>query len=251
LLKLLPTLWFEVSPSTFWAHSLGCALVARELAARIGFPDPSKAYAAGLLHDVGIVGLLWVAPDEFRRAVRLAQNSHFSLNEAEVQTLGMTHVEAGNILGQSWHLPAELVEVMACHHDPKRAVHNAALVSIVSISDLLCRLSGIGYGFPEHEQRDFIEEPGFAMLCAQFPALHAFDWSSVTFDTEAVIEEVSATVAQVYGSAAEDYFERHAAGSRGGSSPKRLLPEELLARGSLFTSVFNCKLCAVRRRSPT
>ena len=55
-LKLLPTLWFEVSPSTFWAHSLGCALVAREVAVRIAFPDPSKAYAAGLLHDVGIVG---------------------------------------------------------------------------------------------------------------------------------------------------------------------------------------------------
>jgi HD-like signal output (HDOD) protein len=201
LLKLLPTLWFEVSPSAFWAHSLGCALVARELAVRIGFPDPSKAYAAALLHDVGIVGLLWAAPEDFRCAMRLAQNSHLSLNEAEIRTLGITHEDAGNVLGQSWHLPAELVEVMAYHHDPKRAVHNAELVSIVAMSDLLCRLSGMGYGFPEHDQTDLIEEPGFATLCSQFPALHAFDWSSFTFDMEAVIEEVSATVAQVYGSA--------------------------------------------------
>jgi len=201
LLKLRPTLWFEVSPSTFWAHSLGCALVAREVASRIGFTDPSKAYAAGLLHDVGIVGILWAAPEEFRRAIRLAQSSHIPLNEAELQTLGINHVDAGSVLGQSWHFPAELVEVMAYHHEPKRAVHNPALVSIVSISDLLCRMSGIGYGFPEHDQTDFIEEPGFATLCSQFPALHAFDWSSFTFDMEAVMEEVSATVAQVYGSA--------------------------------------------------
>ena len=173
--------------------------MAREFAVRIGFPDPSKAYAAGLLHDVGIVGLLWVAPEQFRRAVRLAQNSHILLNQAELQTLGITHADAGSVLGESWHLPAELVEVIACHHDPKRAVHNAALVSIVAMSDLLCRMSGIGYGFPEHEQANFMGEPGFSTLCSQFPALHAFDWSSFTFDMEAVIEEVSATVAQVYG----------------------------------------------------
>jgi HD-like signal output (HDOD) protein len=201
LLKLLPTLWFEVSPSAFWAHSLGCALVAREFAVKIGFPDAAKAYAAGLLHDVGIVGLLWAAPEEFRRAVRLAQSSRIPLNEAELQTLGITHVDAGRVLGQSWHLPAELVEVMAYHHEPQKAVHNTALVSIVSVSDMLCRVSGIGYGLSEDRQTNFLEEPGFAVLRAQFPALHPFDWARFAFEMEAVIEEVYATVTQVYGAA--------------------------------------------------
>ncbi|PYV46072.1 MAG: hypothetical protein DMG94_11175 [Acidobacteria bacterium] len=54
LLRLLPAVSFGVSPSVFWAHSLACAMVAREFASRIGFSDPAKAYAAGLLHDVGI-----------------------------------------------------------------------------------------------------------------------------------------------------------------------------------------------------
>src|SRR5205814_2106619 len=44
-LKLLPSLK-DVSPSVFWAHSLGCAPVAREFAGRIGFPAPGTAYAA-------------------------------------------------------------------------------------------------------------------------------------------------------------------------------------------------------------
>src|SRR5690242_16797509 len=37
LLKLLPTLQLGVNPAVFWAHSLGCAMVAREFALRVGF----------------------------------------------------------------------------------------------------------------------------------------------------------------------------------------------------------------------
>src|SRR5258708_2416858 len=107
LLKLLPGLHFSLNPSAFWAHSLGCALISREFASKIGFPDPAKAYAAGLLHDVGIVALLWVAPHEFRRAVEVARAEHIPLREAEDKTLGITHVESGKIIAQNWHLPPE------------------------------------------------------------------------------------------------------------------------------------------------
>ena len=79
-LKLLPSLK-DVSPSVFWAHSLGCALVAREFAGKIGFPDPGKAYAAGLLHDVGIIALLSAAPEQFATALRLARSEHMPLHD--------------------------------------------------------------------------------------------------------------------------------------------------------------------------
>jgi HD-like signal output (HDOD) protein len=41
ILKLLPARP-DLSPSPFWAHSLGCALVAHEFAGRIGFPDTRR-----------------------------------------------------------------------------------------------------------------------------------------------------------------------------------------------------------------
>jgi HD-like signal output (HDOD) protein len=56
VLKLTPNGKTQLDPTVFWEHSLGCALVCRRFAHKIGFPDPGKAYLAGLLHDIGIIG---------------------------------------------------------------------------------------------------------------------------------------------------------------------------------------------------
>ena len=54
-----------IDPVAFWEHSLGCALVSRHFARKISYPDPGKAYLAGLLHDIGIIVNLWILPKEF------------------------------------------------------------------------------------------------------------------------------------------------------------------------------------------
>jgi putative nucleotidyltransferase with HDIG domain len=199
MLKLTPTVSSDIEPSVFWAHSLACALVSRDLATKIGFADPAKAYAAGLLHDVGIAALLWVAPQEFRRAVQLARAEHIPLHEAESKTLPVTHVEAGKIIAESWHLPQDLIVAITYHHSPEKAPGNPALPSIVFFSDLLCRLNGIGHGMPEDLQAKFADEPALAVLAQQFSAVHPFDWARFTFEMEGVVEEVHAIVTSVYG----------------------------------------------------
>ena len=201
LLRLLPAVSFGVSPSVFWAHSLACAMVAREFASRIGFSDPAKAYAADLLHDVGIVALLWVSPHDFRRSFEYGSSRRIPLHEAEERTLGINHSECGKIIATSWHLPTDLVEAIACHHSPAKAIGNPRLTSIVSVSDLLCRLGGLGYGYTEDKQTNFAEEPGFAILAAHYRSLHPFDLARFTFETEGLLEEVRAVVARVYGTA--------------------------------------------------
>jgi two-component system copper resistance phosphate regulon response regulator CusR len=62
-----------IDPVAFWEHSLGCALVCRHFARKISHPDPSKAYLAGLLHDLGIIVNLLVVPKEFGAAFNLAR----------------------------------------------------------------------------------------------------------------------------------------------------------------------------------
>lgn len=199
LLKLVPGVRAEIGPSIFWAHSLACALISRELATKIGFADPAKAYSAGLLHDVGIVALLWVAPQQFQKAVLLARAEHIPLHQAEAKTLEVTHVEAGKIIAESWHLPCDLIEVIAFHHCPEKAKTNRALASIVYFSDLLCRLSGIGHGLPEELHAKFADEPALAVLAQQCSKITPFDWARFTFEMEAVVEEVHAVVTRVYG----------------------------------------------------
>lgn len=197
-LKLLPSM-SDIRPSVFWAHSLGCALVAREFAAKIGFPDPGKAYAAGLLHDVGIIALLSVAPEQFAKVLRIARSEHAPLHEIEQRELGITHEEAGKIIAGVWRLPAEIAAVISHHHSMDRASESHALVSIVGFSDLLCRLNEIGYGYSESQQENFAQDPSFAGLASQFPGLQPFDLARFTFETESTLEEVRAVVTEIYG----------------------------------------------------
>lgn len=199
ILKLVPSGRSEVAPTVFWAHSLACALIARELAAKIGFPDPAKAYTAGLLHDVGIAALLVVAPQEFRKTVQMARTENLPLHVAEEKYLGLSHAEAGKIIGESWHLPHELIDTIRNHHCPEKATDNRALTGIVFFSDLLCRLSGIGHGVPEEMETKFGDEPALALLAHQCSGVFPFDWARFTFEMEGVVEEVHNVVSSVYG----------------------------------------------------
>lgn len=199
VLKLVPRGKTQLDPMVFWEHSLGCALVARQFARRIGFADPGKAYLAGLLHDIGIVAELSVLPGEFQQAFELAAAKGIPLDEAETSTLGFNHCDAGRIVAQSWHLSSDLLLVLGDHHDPQSAQQNRDLVALVSLSDLLCRVCGLGHGYIEERQVNFLEEPGFALLLAECPSLQGFDWARFTFELEAYMEEVRRLVSVLYG----------------------------------------------------
>lgn len=198
LLRLSPKGGSDLDPMVFWEHSLGCALVCRQFARRIGFAEPGKAYLGGLLHDIGIVAELSVLPHEFQDAFTLARSRGIPLHEAERSTFGLTHCDAGKIVAERWHLSADLVAVLSCHHDPHGAHTNRDLVALVSLSDLLCRMGGLGYGYVEEQQVTFTEEPGFSLLLKECPSLQAFDWARFTFELEAYMEEVHRLVDILY-----------------------------------------------------
>jgi HD-like signal output (HDOD) protein len=198
VLTLLPNSKGKVDPVVFWEHSLGCALVCRQFARRIGFPDPAKAYLGGLLHDIGIVAHLWVVPREFQETLNLAAARGMPLHEAEMATLGVTHCQTGRAVAERWNLTPDLTAVVACHHDPTSATAHRDLVALVTLSDLLCRMSGLGYGYVEERQVTFTEEPAFALLIEECPSLSAFDWARFTFELEAYMEEVHRLVGVLY-----------------------------------------------------
>ena len=182
----------------FWEHSLGCALVSRHLARKISYPDPGKAYLAGLLHDLGIVVNLWVLPKEFIAAFELARAEGLPLHEAERSVLGFTHCESGRLLADRWELPADLREVVALHHTPHEARDHAGLVALVELSDLLCRMSGLNHGYIENRQVNLLEQTGFAVLSQQCRGLKDLDWARITFELDSYLDEVHSLVHAIY-----------------------------------------------------
>jgi HD-like signal output (HDOD) protein len=187
-----------VDPVVFWEHSLGCALVCRHFARKISYPDPSKAYLAGLLHDLGIVVNLWTLPNEFRAAFERARTQGIPLHEAEQSVLGFTHCESGRLLAERWELPADLQEVVSLHHASQQAQEHPELVALVELSDLLCRMSGLNHGFIENREISLLEHPGIALLSEQCPSLKDFDWARLTFELDSYMDEVHALVRAIY-----------------------------------------------------
>jgi len=198
VLNLAPKDTAGIDPVAFWEHSLGCALLCRHLARKISYPDPGKAYLAGLLHDIGIIVNLWVLPNEFRKAFERAREQGSPLCEAEVAILGFTHCVSGDLLARKWQLSDDLCDVVSLHHSNYESSAHAALVALVAISDLLCRMSGLGYGFVEQREVNVLEEPGFASLSRQCPVLKNFDWARLTFELDSYMDEVHALVHAIY-----------------------------------------------------
>jgi HD-like signal output (HDOD) protein len=198
VLNLLPGNMSSIDPLVFWEHSLGCALVCRHLARIINFSDPGKAYLAGLLHDLGIIVNLWVLPREFRAAWDLGKAEGIPLHEAEQRTMGFAHFESGRLLAEQWDLAPDLVEVISHHHFPERATASSGLVALVQLADLLCRMSGLNYGYLEQRQVSLLEESGFLLLEKQSGVVKNLDWARLTFELDSYMDEVHSLVRAIY-----------------------------------------------------
>jgi putative nucleotidyltransferase with HDIG domain len=193
---VVPAEKWVFDPVTFWRHSLGCALVSRKMAQSIGYPDPEKAYLAGLLHDLGILVNSLVCGEDFRKCIQAASDEHVALHRVEEQQLGFTHCESGKILADQWHLPLEVAEVVEFHH---RVVPSAGpLVSLVYLSDLLCRVRDLGYGYYEVMGIDLAGDAAWAALVQHYPQLANVDLARFTMDLDAAIGEIAALVDAVF-----------------------------------------------------
>jgi len=187
-----------IDPVVFWEHSLGCALVARHFARKISYSDPGKAYLAGLLHDLGIIVNLWMLPKEFRAAYEFARTQGIPLCEAEKAKLGFTHCESGRLLADQWELSTDLREVVSLHHSAPESHDHAGLIALVELSDLLCRMSGLSYGYAENREVNLLEQTSFAVLSRECPQLKNFDWARLTFELDSYMDEVHSLVHAIY-----------------------------------------------------
>ncbi|NLX19562.1 MAG: HDOD domain-containing protein [Desulfobulbus sp.] len=134
----------QVSISQFWYHSLTNALIARNIALTTAFNNPSEAYLAGLLHDIGKL-LLWVAFPEtyapfFHKSSHL-QNHHLTL--LEEKKFNINHCAAGAWLCEEWRLPVLLTDAIRYHHHSLEEVEQALpLTRIAYLADLLSYCTG-------------------------------------------------------------------------------------------------------------
>lgn len=100
----------------FWEHSLATAVGARLLAGKNCLPR-DDLFAAGLLHDVGILLEARHFPAELAEVVAAVRENDEYLLAAEARVFGVTHCLLGAWLAERWCLPPTIRGPVLHHHD--------------------------------------------------------------------------------------------------------------------------------------
>lgn len=134
----------------FWLESQMCARVAKALSKLVEHKNHAGVFSAGLLHDLGRVALLQIAPRHYER---VSPNlTGLDLVRAEEEILGLTHTEAGYQLALHWDLPDELAECIRFHHAPELASQAARpMASLINIADVVARVQSEPGETPEYD----------------------------------------------------------------------------------------------------
>ena len=72
------------------------------------------------------------------------------------------------------------------------------LVSLVHLSDLLCRLRDFGYGYYEAMGVELAGDIAWAKLVNHYPALADMDLARLTLDIDGAMEEITTVVDAVF-----------------------------------------------------
>jgi len=146
---------YAVEASELWRHSLVTATASEMIAKE--FTDLNiempVAFTVGLLHDIGKLVLGQTLTADLQVKIRrLIEHEHIARAEAEKIVLGTDHSEVGALLLQSWHLPDELVEAVANHHQPI-LTPKPRLSVVTHLADCVAHLAGSAPGWDGYAVR--------------------------------------------------------------------------------------------------
>ncbi|CAH2031581.1 HDOD domain-containing protein [Trichlorobacter ammonificans] len=158
-----------------WGHALSCAVGAKWLTRRGGYPGmAAEAFMGGLMHDIGKLALLKVLDDILRDGqteVELTEPLIGGIMEA-------MHEEVGYALMKGWNFPEFYCEIAGRHHAREFDQNNILLVA-VRLANLTCRRLG-----RSHHPRD----P--SILLSELPETRFLGLSeSALVELEIVIED--------------------------------------------------------------
>jgi HD-like signal output (HDOD) protein len=147
-------------------HSVATAVAAEMLAHRTRTVNPTEAFIAGLLHNLGIVIQACLDVDGVD-ALALAHGTNplQSIRVLEADLCRLGHEECAAIMLGAWNLPPTLVVAIANHHAPAEApVEHRELATLISWgARFACRA---GYGFSLEFDDGLVEEEELANVAS-------------------------------------------------------------------------------------
>lgn len=157
-----------------WEHSFRVAGTAREIAKWEGAPagQVDMAFMGGMFHDIGKIVFAMNIPDDYFRAMRLAEQSGLAMFKVERDLIGVTHAEVGAYLLGLWGFPDPIVEAVCLHHTPNQSGGDGfSPLTAVHAADILCRGAGAEEALAV-ESENYLKALGLEQHFAQWRELH-------------------------------------------------------------------------------
>lgn len=133
----LDPLTLDLMQGQLLVHSEQVGICSHLIAHDVGYRHLPEAYTAGLLHDLGRALLSAFAFEELSGAMRICQTKATSSYGAEDAALGFNHSYIGAMVLEHWGMPSAVIEAVAYHHVPRRAMLNPRLTQIVHLADMI------------------------------------------------------------------------------------------------------------------
>ena len=131
-----------------WKHSVATGELARALANGLGVAG-NVAYTAGLLSDIGVIGLAASSPDTYSQVEQASKTLGFELVEWERQHFGVDHRRVASWIAIDWQLPRQLTRAI---------IHKTGEVAEDSFQNIVAAASSLasvyGFGLLGRDDRD-------------------------------------------------------------------------------------------------
>jgi HD-like signal output (HDOD) protein len=174
----------------FWRHSVATGVIAKVLTHKLKLGRWDNLYLAGLIHDIGSIVLDRFKHDVYAEILDLTQEENITMLEAEERLMGASHDMVGAWLMEKWKFSDVFVDVAKFHHHVSSAAQqHRMVVAIVSLADLLARLTQ--HGFDGNMNGVIIEDTeAFKVLLKRNPHLADLDIVKFVWDLEEVNAEI-------------------------------------------------------------
>ncbi|WP_320040701.1 HDOD domain-containing protein [uncultured Desulfobacter sp.] len=137
---------YGLEQGDMWRYSVSSAIIAKQVALRLGLNNKSTIFTAALIKDIGKIILEKYVSKDFKKINMLVKESGYSFREAEKKVIGIDHAEMGALIGKTWKFSPRMIKLIHHHHLRDESMMNDKEIAAVYLADCICMMVGNGVG---------------------------------------------------------------------------------------------------------
>lgn len=137
---------YGLEEGEMWRYSVSSAVIAKQIAAKLGMANQNTIFTAALVKDIGKLILEKYVAKSRNKIRDLVEKESLSFREAEKKALDIDHAELGAMIAKTWKFSPRMVKIIRHHHLADETMIKDKEVAVVYLADCICMMIGIGVG---------------------------------------------------------------------------------------------------------